>query len=526
MARVTDRTWSYRVSRREFVQMASVASGALFGGIPWGEGPAEAQGAIFPEFGTAQSETIVTLDPQNTTALGNAIMSNYMWDSPVFRAPDNKLIPWACTEWRAVGDTLWRFKMRQGIRFWNGNPLTARSLAFSLNRIIDPKFVSPQRNQFAQIDKASATDDMTCDVHLKRPFPALPAVLFAFAILDEQHYGTQSLDHTTANPMGSGPFVFKAWRRGADVEMEVNPKYWLPPPPIRTLKYYGVSEAETRTASLLSGQTKIIYQVPLDHFDRIKAARLRAEGTPGPRMVFVGMNQQKKPFDDVRVRQAMNYAVDNRKIMQVFMKGLGEVMNQPLASPVFGFNPNLAMYDVDLERAKSLMRAAGYPSGFPQPINLEVVPSFALNLFEACEAVGYDLKRIGLDVRVQVRENADFRARRPAATGDPNFGPMFAGSWGSATFDPQSYLPALLHRQGAYGRNYDEKAEAWIDKCMAINDVPGRLKELQALEAYFHEQCPFIWLHAQPNTYAMSADIDFKARADEMMPVHTLKRIS
>ena len=525
MAPRRDASWTYPVSRREFLEMSAAAGAVLFGGPLW-EGQAEAQGALFAEFGTAQSETIVTLDPQNTTALGNAILSNYMWDSPVFRSPDNKLIPWACTEWRAVSDTLWRFKVRTGIRFWNGNPLTARSLAFSLNRIVDPKFVSPQRNAFAQIEKATATDDVTCDVVCKRPFPALPATLYIFAILDEQYYGKHDLDHTTANPMGSGPFVFKAWRRGADVEMEVNRSYWMPPPPIRTLKYYGVSEAETRTAALLSGQAKIIYQVPLDHFERIKQARFRAEGVTGPRIVFAGMHQQKKPFDDVRVRQAVNYAVDNRKIMQVFMKGLGEVMNQPLVSTIFGFNAGLSMYDPDLDRARALMRAAGYPNGFPQPLNLEVVPSFALNLFETSEAVSYDLKRIGLDVRVQVRENADFRARRPAATGDPNFGPMFAGSWGSGTFDPQSYLPALLHRQGAYGRNYDEKAEAWIEKCMAINDVAARLKELQALEAYFHEQCPFIWLHAQPNTYAMAPDIDFKARADELMPVHTIKKIA
>jgi len=204
---------------------------------------------------------------------------------------------------------------------------------------------------------------------------------------------------------------------------------------------------------------------------------------------------------------------------------MGEVMNQPLGSAIFGHNPKLSFYDVNLDKAKSLMRDAGYPNGFPQPVTLELVPGYALNLLEICEAVGYDLRRIGIQVKVQPRENADFRARRPAATGDPNFGPLFAGSWGVASFDASSYLPLLLDGKGAYGRNYDEKGEKWIEKTNSIVDKQKRLKELHELEAYFHEQCPFIWLHVQPNTYAMSTDHDFKARVDERLTVTKMKKI-
>jgi ABC-type transport system substrate-binding protein len=200
-------------------------------------------------------------------------------------------------------------------------------------------------------------------------------------------------------------------------------------------------------------------------------------------------------------------------------------MNQPLGSAIFGYNPNLPIYEVNLDKAKSLMNEAGYGKGIKTPINLETVPGIALNVVEICEAISYDLRKIGLNVKVQPRENADFRARRPAATGDPKFGPMWAGSWGSASFDPQSYLPYILHTQGSYGRNYDEKAEAWIGKCMSVVDPDERLKELQALEGYFNEQCPFIWLHVQPNTYGMSSDHDFKARADERMIVKGLKKV-
>ena len=520
--------WNHPIDRREFLKLTGAASMIMFGAPLWGErNLAEAaQGDIFEEFGTAYGETVVTLDPHNTTALGNALMNTYMWDTPMERGGQtNEMIPRAATAWESKSSTVWRYHIRQGIKFWNGNNLTAKSFAFTQNRLVDPNFVSPQRNLYKQVEKAVVVDDYTVDIICKEPFPAYPAILNGFDILDEEYYGSHNLDYTTAHPMGSGPFIFKKWHRGIGVEMEVNKNYWMPPPPIKTLKYYGIQEAETRTASLLSGQTKIVYGVPLDHFDRIKTAGMRAEGMPGPRIVFTGMNHRIKPFDDIRVRQACNYAVDNQKIMKVFMKGIGEVMNQPLGSAIFGYNPNLPMYDVDLEKAKSLMNDAGYGKGFPKSINLETVPGIALNVVEICEAIGYDLRKIGLDVKVQPRENADFRARRPAATGDPNFGPMFAGSWGSASFDPQSYLPYILHRQGSYGRNYDEKAEEWIGKCMIIVDTDERLKELHALEAYFNEQCPFIWLHVQPNTYGMSSDHDFKARADERLIVKGLKRV-
>ncbi len=520
--------WRYPISRRDFLKLTGVMSATMFGAPIWGErNLAWGQDkGVFEEFGTAYSETIVTLDPQNTTALGNGLLNPYIFDFPLDRdGQTNEMVPQAATGWEAKSDTVWRFYIRQGIKFWNGNPLTAKSFVFTQNRIIDPKFVSPQRNWFAQVDKAVAVDPYTVDILCKTPFPAYPALMSNLPILDEQYYGSHNLDHTTANPMGSGPFTFKKWNRGIGVEMEVNKDYWMPPPPIKVLKYYGIQEAETRTASLLSGQTKIISGIPLDHFERIQKAGLRAEGKPGPRIVFGAFNQKIKPFDDMRVRQACNYAVDNRKIMNVFMKGMGEVMNQPLGSAIFGHNPKLSFYDVNLDKAKSLMRAAGYPNGLPHPVTLELVPGYALNLLEICEAAAYDLRRIGIQVKVQPRENADFRARRPAATGDPNFGPLFAGSWGVASFDASSYLPLLLDGKGAYGRNYDEKGEKWIEKTNSIVDKQKRLKELHDLEAYFHEQCPFIWLHVQPNTYAMSTDHDFKARVDERLTVTQMKKI-
>jgi len=520
--------WEYPIDRRDFLKLTGAASLVMFGGPLWGErNLAEAaEKDIFEEFGTAYSETIVTLDPQNTTALGNAFLDKYIFDSPIDRdGQTNEMINRAVTGWEAKSDTVWRYYIRQGIKFWNGRPLTAKSYAFTQNRLVDPKFVSPQRNLYGQVEKAVAVDTYTVDIICKDPFPAYPAIMNGFPILDEEYYGSHSLDHTTANPMGSGPFIFKRWHRGIGVEMEVNKNYWMPPPPIKVLKYYGIQEAETRTASLLSGQTKVIGGVPLDHHERIKKAGFRAEGKPGPRIVFAGFNQRINPFDDIRVRQACNYAVDNRKIMNVFMKGMGEVMNQPLASTIFGYNPNLPMYDMNLEKAKKLMNDAGYAKGYPKTINLETVPGIALSIVEICEAIGYDLRKIGLQVKVTPRENADFRARRPAETGDPNFGPLFAGSWGNPSFDPQNYLPYLLNRKGSYGRNYDEKAEKWIDKCNTIVDRNDRLKELQALETYFHEQCPFIWLYLQPNSYGMSSDHDFKARSDEFLNVSGIKKI-
>ncbi|MEW6262419.1 MAG: ABC transporter substrate-binding protein [Thermodesulfobacteriota bacterium] len=518
--------WRYPINRRDFLKLSGAASLAMFGAPLWGaRNLAEAAtGDVFEEFGTAYGETIVTLDWHATTAFGNSIMNPYMWDFPNFRdAQTNELLPMATTGWEPKSDTVWRFHIRQGIKFWNGNKLTAKSFAFTQNRMKAPG--SSHAGMFKSVEKVVVVDDYTVDVFCKEPFPVYPACMIYFPIYDEEYYGSNSQDYVTAQPMGSGPFIFKKWHRGIGVEMEVNKGYWMPSPPIKTLKYYGIQEAETRTASLLSGQTKIIYGVPIEHFDRIKKAGFRAEGVAGPRIFVLGMNHRIKPFDDVRVRKACNYAVDNRKIMNVFMKGMGEVQNQPACSAIFGYNPNLPYYDIDLNKARSLMSAAGYPNGYPQTLTLETVPGIALNVMEICEAVGYDLKNIGLKIKVEPRENADFRARRPAKTGDPNFGPLWAGSWSAATCDSAMYLPYLLGSAGVYSRNYDEEANKRIDKCNAIIDNDERLKELRALMAYFNEQCPFIWTHAQPNTYGMSNDHNFQARKDEMMDLRGLKKV-
>jgi ABC-type transport system substrate-binding protein len=516
------------INRRDFMRYTGltglgVASATLLGPnrAAWGED------GVFEEFGVAQNETIVTLDPFTTTALGNALLSPFMYDLLLFRDKDtNELIPWAATGFELADEQTWRFSIRQGIKFWNGNDLTAQSVAFTMNRIIDPDFVSPQRNAFAAIDKAVVVDDYTVDFVCKRPFPAFVGQAASMPILDEKYYREHPNDYLTANPMGSGPFIFTKWNKGIGVEMERNPDWWGPTAPIKRLTYYGIKESETRTASLLAEQTKIIYQVPLDHFDRIKSAGQRAEGIAGPRMVFVGFNQEIEPFGDKRIRQACNWAVDNKQINDIFMLGLGQTMNQPLGPSLFGHNPGLPSYDQNLEKARALMSEAGYANGIPGEVECEFVPSYALNLLEIVEAVGFDLKKVGINLKVQVRENAEFRSRRTQSTGVPDFGPLFAGSWGAGGFDPQDVLPYLFDRKGSYGRNADPKAEEWVVKCMSIMDREEREKEINALEAYFHDECPLIYLHVQPNTYAMTNDHDFKARPDERMPVYYIKKLA
>jgi peptide/nickel transport system substrate-binding protein len=516
------------INRRDFMRYTGltglgVASATLLGPnrAAWGED------GVFEEFGVAQNETIVTLDPFTTTALGNALLSPFMYDLLLFRDKDtNELIPWAATGFELADEQTWRFSIRQGIKFWNGNDLTAQSVAFTMNRIIDPDFVSPQRNSMAAIDKAVAVDDYTVDFVCKRPFPAFPGQAANLPILDEKHYSDHPNDFLTANPMGSGPFIFTKWNKGIGVEMERNPEWWGPTAPIKRLTYYGIKESETRTASLMAGQTKIIYGVPLDHFDRITEAGLRAQGIPGTRMVFVGFNQEIEPFGDKRIRQACNWAVDNAQINDIFMMGLGQTMNQPLVSSLIGHNSDLPSYDQNLEKARALMSEAGYANGIPGEVECEFVPSYALNLLEIVEAVGFDLKKVGINLKVQVRENAEFRSRRTQSTGVPDFGPLFAGSWGAGGFDPQDVLPYLFDRKGSYGRNADPKAEEWVVECMSIMDQEERRKEINALEAYFHDECPLIYLHVQPNTYAMSNDHDFNARTDERMPVHYIKKIA
>ena len=516
------------IERREFMRYTGLLGlGAASATLLAGNRSAFADDGVFEEFGVAQNETIVTLDPFTTTALGNGLLNPFLYDLLMFRDKDtNELIPWAATGFELAGERTWRFFIREGIRFWNGNPLTAESVAFTMNRIIDPDFVSPQRNAFAAIDKAVVVDDYTVDFVCKRPFPAFVGQAASMPILDEKFYTDHPNDFLTANPMGSGPFIFTKWNKGIGVDMERNPDWWGPTPPIKKLTYYGIKESETRTASLIAGQTKIIYQVPLDHFDRIKEAGLRAEGIAGPRMVFVGFNQEMEPFGDKRIRQACNWAVDNKAINDIFMLGLGTTMNQPLGPALLGHHPDLPSYDQNLDKARQLMSEAGYANGFPGELECEFVPSYALNLLEIVEAVGFDLKNIGINLKVQIRENAEFRARRTQSTGAADFGPMFAGSWGAGSFDPQNVLPYLFDRKGSYGRNADPKAEEWIVKCMSIMDPEARKKELYALEEYFHDECPLIYLHVQPNTYAMSNDHDFGARSDERFAVHYIKKLS
>ena len=167
-------------------------------------------------------------------------------------------------------------------------------------------------------------------------------------------------------------------------------------------------------------------------------------------MVFVGFNQEIAPLGDKRIRQACNFAVDNkRRSTTSSCWGSEQPMNQPLGS-----SPSSATIPICRPTTRTwtgraqLMSEAGYANGVPGEIACEFVPSYALNLLEIVEAVGFDLKNIGINLKVQIRENAEFRSRRTQSTGVPDFGPMFAGSWGAGSFDPAERAALPLRPQG------------------------------------------------------------------------------
>jgi peptide/nickel transport system substrate-binding protein len=247
--------------------------------------------------------------------------------------------------------------------FANGEKLDARAIKWNIERVMNPSNRMRIRPWFALIDTVRAVDDTTLEMLTKAPYPALPAQLSMFFMLPPDW---ASKNNPAAAAMSSGPYRLREWIRDDRIVLEANPSYWGPRPVYQTVVFRVIPEASGRTAALLAGDVDIVTTgVPPVDFSRISQNAATSVGsTQSLRVGYIKFNTLKKPFDDVRVRQALNYAVDKDALTRNLFGNLTSKSNCQILTPqYFGYNPDLKPYPFDQAKARELLQAAGVGSG-------------------------------------------------------------------------------------------------------------------------------------------------------------------
>jgi peptide/nickel transport system substrate-binding protein len=281
---------------------------------------------------------------------------------------DRALKPLLARSWKNLDDRTWEFELQPGVKFHNGEPFDAAAVKYSVERVLDESNKAPGRGILTPvIDKVEALSPTSVRISTKTPFALLLDVMLDVWMVPPQ--GSKQPDFATKG-WGTGPYRVKEWVRNERVVLEANPDYWGPKARIGEVVFRPVGEASTRVVELRSGNADLITIVPstaVPDLDSANLGKLQRRSIQTMRIVF---KADAPPFNDVKVRQAANYAVDKEGILRGILRGAGYVMNGAVAADMFGHNEALKPYEYDPEKAKALLKESGATNlevGFQMP---------------------------------------------------------------------------------------------------------------------------------------------------------------
>ncbi|MEA2595830.1 MAG: peptide/nickel transport system substrate-binding protein, partial [Thermomicrobiales bacterium] len=301
------------------------------------------------------------------------------------------------------------FKLRQGVTFHDGTPFNAEAVKTSYQRLYDKSFAHYDKTNtsgffLAGLTTVDVVDEYTVKFTLGAPNSAFMELsnIYAGRVLSPKGIQEVAAAQWAEGDYGTGPFTVKSWEKGVKVELERNENYWGTKPALKTLIFRPIPEPTARVSALLNGEVDMIVVVPPDSIEQVKAdANLTYEQGPSLHYWFIQLNTKAKPFDDVRVRQAVNYAVDKEGLANDILQGSAVPATQPMPAANWSYNPDVAGYPYDAEKAKSLLAEAGLADGFKTKMIIPQSGSGMIIPVQMNEYIQGNLADVGIDVEIQ-----------------------------------------------------------------------------------------------------------------------------
>ena len=310
---------------------------------------------------------------------------------------DGQVRPALARSWDVSPDGLtYVFHLQPGVRFHDGTPFDASIVKFSLDRARAPDSANAQKGLFAAIDSVQALDPLTVRVRLRRPEGDF---LYNMGWGDAVMVAPQSAATNASRPIGTGPFRFAGWRKGYAIDLVRNEAYWGRKARSAAVRFLFIPDPAAAHAALMAGDVDGFASFPAPENLRAFEADPRFDVVVGATEgeVILAINNARKPFDDVRVRRAIAYALDRQKIIDGAMFGYGQPIGSHFSPADAGYVDLTWLYAHNLDRARALLAEAGYPDGFDATLKLPP-PSYARRSGEIAAA---QLREAGIRVRIQ-----------------------------------------------------------------------------------------------------------------------------
>lgn len=526
---------SRRHALRSTIAALVVASAAPF---------AFAQSAA-PQLRIGMAGAVTSMDPHYYNATPNNTIALHVFEPLIAQDANGKPVPALATSWKAVSDTVWEFKLREGVKWHDGSPFTGKDVAFSLERV---KNVPGAPGGFASmvnaIKSVEVPDPLTVRVTTAQPAPNTPIFMTFLAIVSEQHGRNASTgDYNSGKAMvGTGPYRFSKYVAGDTVELVRNDGWWGPKPEWTRVEFKMVPNLAVRTTALLSGDLDVIEAPSATDLPRLKAdPKIAIYSTRSIRVAYInpvvkpsdeadpvtdasGRKIEPTPLANAKVRHALSLAINRKAIVERVMLGTAEATGQIMPSGTFGYSPEFKIPAYDPAAAKKLLAEAGYPKGFNitmtaandrTPYNVEVAQAIA----QMWSRIGVNTKVNGVPTSVYARLGGALKL------------PVYLGSWGNTSMEPGVTMTQLLHTadkaasKGSYNWSgySNTKFDELVDSGMAKVDPKERERALQEATKVVLEDAGVIPVFHFLSFWAARNPIVVEPRADGMTLAYSMK---
>jgi peptide/nickel transport system substrate-binding protein len=412
----------------------------------------------------------------------------------------------------------WVFKLRQGVKFHNGAPLTSKDVAFSIEKMRDEKGGSLQAPNFKDVTEVQTPDDQTVVFVTKQPLAIFLDRLenrFILSKVAADKFG----DQLYQNPIGTGPYKFVSYQRGGNMVFTRNDEYWGGKAAIKEVVFRKVTEEAARLAALESGQADFINNVPVHEVARFqKHPRVRIDQLEGLRMFLLAMNVAHKPFDNKLVRQAVNYSVDAPAIVKNIFDGIGYPLNGPVGSNVIGADPKHKRYPYDPKKARELLAQAGYKDGCD--VQLYYSPGRYPKDREVCQVVAAQMVKGGFRVELISQEWALFWDKTGVNGGKLPFYYIGRGSLTDADTLYDQYFRTGTTKRTNYSNPELDKI---IIEQQKTADPKKRVALLQQAGTIIMEEAPMVPLYNLADIYGSARNLIWEKRPDEKVLAWDMK---
>ncbi len=469
----------------------------------------------------------MTMDPMDTSDTLSGGVQRLIMDGLFGFDDEMKIIPLLAESYEANEDaTEYVIHLRQGISFSDGTPLNAEAAKANFDRWGDKELGLKRTTLLCNVLKSTeAVDEYTVKVTLTEPFGAFVATLAHPAcVLMSPQVIEQGKEACAERPVGTGQYLFKEWIAGDHTTVTLNKDWWGYDPEIcggkalaepdagfQSITFRPVGENASRVAMLQSGEADFIWPVPTESMETLAAdENVYVGADEGIVVRYMFMNTQKAPFNDVRVRQAMNYAIDKDAYIAVVKNGLASKATSILGPATQHYKRN-EPYAYDLEKARKLLTDAGYPDGF----ETSLICTTTTSDLKQCEFIQQQLAQAGITVNINSMEKAIVSEKVESAEGPGSEVEveMYMSGWSSSTGDADWGIRPVLAKESEPPKSYNisyfenDEMDGCLKAALETADEEKRAELYAKAQDIIWEECPVVFFANDYNTWASAADV-------------------